>query len=130
MIVAITLMIPMIMIDQFVGTPVTLANAWPPSTALDAKKPRYMKITRTTTRRLPYEPNCARVCSIWGTPICGPWAACSAITTAPMTLPNTTASAPDHSGCPNTVVASAPVMMVSSIMLDPNQTVNRSRARP
>ena len=125
-----TLMAPMMKIAQLSGSPVTSAKALPPSTAFDAKKPKYMKTTRTTTSRLPSEPNCARVWSIWGTPICGPCAACSAMTTPPTRLPATTAIAPAQKGSPNTVVARAPVMIVSSMMLEPNHTVKMSRARP
>ena len=120
----------MMKIAQLSGSPVTSAKALPPSTAFDAKNPRYMKTTSTTTSRLPSEPNCARVWSIWGTPICGPCAACSAMTTPPTRLPATTAIAPAQKGSPNTVVASAPVMIVSSMMFEPNHTVKMSRARP
>lgn len=49
---------------------------------------------------------------------------------APNRLPITIANAADHTGWPNTVVARAPVTMLSTMMFVPNQMVNMSRLRP
>ena len=49
---------------------------------------------------------------------------------APRRLPITIAATAGQNGCANTVVARAPVTIVSIMMLDPNQMVNRSRALP
>ena len=49
---------------------------------------------------------------------------------APTRLPSTRASTASQSGSPYTVVASAPLTTLSSVMLPPNQSVNRSRALP
>lgn len=50
--------------------------------------------------------------------------------TAPIRLPTSVASAAHQNGCLNTVVASDPVTIVSIMMFDPNQIVNRSFALP
>jgi hypothetical protein len=49
---------------------------------------------------------------------------------APKRLPRTIASAADHAGWPNNVVANAPVTMARIMILVPNQMVNMSRLRP
>ena len=49
---------------------------------------------------------------------------------APTRLPITIATSADQNGCENTVVARAPVTIVRTMMLEPNQMVNRSRALP
>src|ERR1700742_3856120 len=49
---------------------------------------------------------------------------------APTRLPITIATIADQNGCENTVVARAPVTIVRTMMLEPNQMVNRSRALP
>ena len=49
---------------------------------------------------------------------------------APTRFPITIATTAGQNGCENTVVARAPVTIVSIMMLDPNQIVNRSRALP
>ena len=71
-----TLITAVITMPELTLSPLSrVATACPPSTALEAKEPVYMTITTTTTSRLPQEPNCALVCSIWGTPMRGPCAA-------------------------------------------------------
>jgi hypothetical protein len=90
----------MTMIAGVAERPKSEDSACPPSTMLEAKNPTYMKITRVTTSRLPWDPNCARVWSIWGTPICGPCAACRAITTPPTTLPRASAAKAAQIGRP------------------------------
>ncbi len=76
------------------------------------------------------EPNWPRVCTICGTPSCGPCAACSAMKIAPTRLPMAIAQMEETRSSLKTVVASAPVTIVSIMMFEPNQIVNRSRNVP
>jgi hypothetical protein len=48
----------------------------------------------------------------------------------PTKLPTAKPATAQKNVSPNAVTASAPVTMVSSVMFEPNQTVNRSRALP
>ena len=59
----------------------------PPSTRLEATKPKYMNTTSATTKMAPMDPNCPRLCTICGTPSCGPCAACSAMKMPPTRFP-------------------------------------------
>ena len=89
-----------------------------------------MIMTMPTTSTAPMEPNWPRVCTICGTPSCGPCAACKAMKMAPTKLPSAIARMEERKSSLNTVVASAPVTMVSIMMLEPNQMVNKSRKVP
>ena len=107
-----------------------LASDSPPSTKFDDKKPAYITMTMPITKSDPMEPNWPRVCTICGTPKVGPCAACSAMKTAPTALPTIRPQHRRQNGSPNTLTARPPVTTVNSVIFEPNQIVNRSRAVP
>ena len=92
--------------------------------------PTYMTMTMPTTSSEPSDPNWPRVWIICGTPSFGPLRRVQRHEYRADQIADREPDDAHRKESLNTVTASPPVTMVSSIRFEPNQTVNRSRARP